>query len=202
MSGIITRKRKTNETDISISIGFIDADVTKSLGDLRINTPIPFFSHMLNAMLFHGGWSGTVDASGDVEVDAHHLVEDVGIVIGDIFAEYALKNQPYKRFGHALIPMDDALAECTVDFSNRAFLVYRANFPQSFIGENFDVSLGREFFTSLAHNARINLHLETRYGLNSHHILEALFKACGRAIRESLQSTDSNIVPSTKGNLY
>lgn len=155
---------------------------------------------MLHAMLFHGGWTGTIDAEGDVEVDDHHLVEDIGIVLGTLCSEYALHHQPYHRFGHSVIPMDDALAECTIDFSNRAFLSYKANFPQARVG-NFDVSLGREFFTSFTHNARINLHLEARYGLNSHHILEALFKSSGKALRQALQSINAPHIQSTKGSL-
>lgn len=195
----IEKTRTTKETTITMKLAFGDID-TVSNGEVHINTPVPFFSHMLHAMLFHSGTTGIIDADGDVEVDAHHLVEDVGIVLGEICAEYALYNQPYHRFGHSVIPMDDALAECTIDFSNRAFLSYKANFPQSKVGD-FDVSLGREFFTAFAHNARINIHLEARYGLNSHHILEALFKSCGKALQQALQSINTPHIQSTKGIL-
>ncbi len=196
----ISRNRTTKETDISICLR-CGVDALKAEDkNIEVTTPVPFFSHMLTAMLFHGSFSGSVQAQGDVDVDAHHLVEDVGIVIGDILAEYAFAKQPIRRFGHALTPMDDALGECAVDMCNRAFLHYDAQFPQAYAG-TFDMALGREFFTALAHNARMNLHLIARYGLNSHHMLEALFKSCGRALRIALESTQGNDVQSTKGVL-
>ena len=194
----IEKTRSTKETAISISLAFCDATSPPVAQDLIIQTPAPFFSHMLHAMLFHGGWTGSITATGDTEVDDHHLVEDVGIVLGDIFATHAFKAQPITRFGHSVIPMDDALAECTVDFSNRSFLHYTATLPQHRVGA-FDVALGQEFFTSFTHNAHINLHIEARHGINSHHILEAMFKACGKATRQALSSTV--VTQSTKGVL-
>lgn len=199
-SAPISRTRKTKETDISMHLTCNIGTLQGKDKNLDIVTPVPFFSHMLSSMLFHGSFSGTVHAQGDVDVDAHHLVEDVGIILGDILAEYAFSTQPICRFGHAVTPMDDALAECAVDMCNRAFLHYDARFPQAYAGA-FDVALAREFFTALAHNAHMNLHLVVRYGLNSHHMLEALFKSCGRALRMALQSAHGDIVQSTKGVL-
>lgn len=198
----IEKKRTTKETDIAISLAFCDETNPSTTEELSISTQAPFFTHMLTSMLFHGGWTGTITAHGDVEVDDHHLVEDVGICLGDICANYAFHKQPIQRFGHAVIPMDDALASCTVDFSNRAYLNFNATLPQSRVG-NFDISLVREFFTAFTHNARINLHVEVRYGLNSHHMLEAMFKACGKAVRQALQATNNsgNDIQSTKGVL-
>lgn len=193
MSTLITRERQTKETTITASLEF-------KPGNLELNTPLPFLNHMLHALLFHGNWSGSIQAEGDIEVDYHHLVEDVGIALGGIFSEYFFNHQPLKRFGHAVIPMDDALGECSVDFSNRSYLNYRAEFPQQNVG-SFDMCLCREFFTALAHNARVNLHIEARYGINSHHIAEALFKATGKAISLAFQPSDAANVLSTKGML-
>lgn len=203
----IKKNRATKETDISINLGFCDGfdtsftdEVISNVGDLSVNTPVPFFTHMLVAMLFHGGWTGTISATGDSDIDDHHLVEDVGIVFGELCAEYAFISQPIARFGHSVIPMDDALAECTIDFSNRSYLSYHTTLPQARVG-TFDVSLVREFFTSFTHNARINLHIESRYGINSHHIVEAMFKSCGKALRQALQTIQNSTIQSTKGSL-
>lgn len=193
----IVIRRTTKETDISLSL------ICQSgrRGSLDIATPAPFFSHMLTAMLFHGNFSGSLRASGDADVDPHHVVEDAGIVLGEAVARYAFEHQPIKRFGHAVTPMDDALGECAVDFSNRSYVHYDAVFPQARAGD-FDCALAREFFTAFAHNARINLHLSARYGLNSHHMLEAMFKSLGRALDAALQSAPgATAALSTKGNL-
>lgn len=198
-SAPIVIRRTTKETDIALSL------VCQSgrRGSLDIATPAPFFSHMLTAMLFHGNFSGSLRASGDAAVDPHHVVEDTGIVLGEAVARYAFEHQPIKRFGHAVTPMDDALGECAVDFSNRAYVHYDAVFPQARAGD-FDCALAREFFTAFAHNARINLHVSARYGLNSHHMLEAMFKSLGRALDAALQSAAGaqGVTPlSTKGSL-
>lgn len=190
---IITRERTTKETEIHASLSF-------KTGDLDINTNVPFLNHMLHAFLFHGSWSGSIQGTGDVDVDAHHLVEDMGIVLGSIIAEHAFKKQPLQRFGHAVIPMDDALASSTVDFSNRPYLHYDVSFPQTHVG-SFDTALCREFFSSLANNARINLHILCLHGLNSRHMAEAMFKASAKAIFQGLQTNPHYKVPSTKGSL-
>ncbi len=191
-SASISRTRKTKETDISIHLRCNVDDSKGENKNLAVKTPIAVFSHMLSAMLFHGSFSGTLHAQSETEIDAQHMVEQVGIVLGDILAEYAFATQPIRRFGHAITPIDDALAECAVDMCNRSFLHYDVHFPQAYVG-TFDVALGREFFMALAHNAHMNLHLIARYGLNSYHILEALFKSCGRALHIALQSVHGDM---------
>ncbi|MFP4301100.1 MAG: imidazoleglycerol-phosphate dehydratase HisB [Spirochaetaceae bacterium] len=192
---LITVERKTKETQIELSL----REAPEATPELSIDTPVPFLNHMLQAMLFHGGFGGSLTGHGDVEVDPHHLVEDVGLVIGDALIELQERRGAVARFGHAVVPMDDALAEVTVDACKRPYLVYNASFPQSHVG-TFDVSLAREFFQGLVSRARINLHMEARYGENSHHMVEALFKACGRALATAYASASGG-VPSTKGSL-
>ena len=193
--GPITIERKTKETEIAVTIeerGSLDPAV-------NVDTPVPFFNHMVQALLFHGGFSATIRGTGDVEVDPHHLVEDTGLVLGDALTELQEQRGSIMRFGHAVIPMDDALAEVAVDACNRPYLVYRATFPQAYAG-TFDLSLAREFFQGLASRGRLNLHMEARYGVNGHHLVEALFKACGRALGASY-TPRAGSVPSTKGSL-
>ena len=197
MNQQIEKERKTKETHIKVSLSFNDSSSTDSL---TINTPLPFLNHMLHAMLFHGAWSGTITASGDIEVDYHHLVEDMGIVLGSVFVQQAFNNQPIQRFGHAIIPMDDALSEVVVDFCNRSYIYFNVHFPQQYI-LLFDTDLCREFFTALTHNAHCNLHIRNHYGLNSHHIAESLFKASGKAIYTALLTNTLHTIPSTKGSL-
>lgn len=192
---LITIERKTKETEIVVSL----RENPEATPDLSIDSPVPFFNHMLEAMLFHGGFGAMIRATGDVEVDPHHLVEDVGLVLGDALLELQERRKSVLRFGHAVVPMDDALAEVTVDACNRAYLVYQATFPQAYAG-SFDVSLAKEFFQGLASRGRINLHMEARYGENSHHMVEALFKACGRALAMAYTPRNGG-VPSTKGSL-
>ncbi len=193
MSKIYTRTRNTKETTITMNLNF-------EHGDLTLDNPVPFFSHVLYSMLFHGGWSGSLALSGDIEVDDHHLVEDTGIVLGEILALCASERQPIQRFGTALVPMDDALARVAIDFSGRPYLAYEASYPQARVG-TFDVSLIREFFYALAMNAHINLHIALLSGINAHHMIEASAKACGLAIKSALQSHGSGWVQSTKGLL-
>lgn len=195
MSSTIHKERKTAETQISV-----DLTVPRS-EQMEIDTGLPFFNHMLHAMTFHGGFGAKIQARGDVDVDPHHLVEDVGLVLGEALNE-ALNSlsSPIRRFGHSVIPMDDSLAEVTVDLGGRPYLEYKCDYPQQWAGE-FDLSLIREFIYAFSHRGEINIHAECRYGLNGHHMAEALFKALGRALGEALE-TDSryNGVPSTKGD--
>lgn len=194
-SSLITIERKTKETEIVINL----QERPEGSPELLIDTPVPFFNHMLEAMLFHGGFGATIRGTGDVDVDPHHLVEDVGLVLGDVLLELQERRGAILRFGHAVVPMDDALAEVTVDACKRPYLVYRASLPQARVG-SFDVSLAKEFFQGLASRGRINLHMEARYGENSHHMVEALFKACGRALAVAYTPREGG-VPSTKGSL-
>lgn len=190
----ITSKRQTTETDIRISIDLEQAGV------VSIDTGLPFFDHMLNAMAFHGGFMLTVEARGDIEVDPHHLVEDTGLVLGDCLATAVETYRPIHRYGYAVIPMDDALSEVTIDACGRPYLDFRADFPQSRSGE-FDMWLVREFLLGLTNRSKINLHARCRYGINSHHMAEALFKALGISLKKAFSPAGGK-VRSTKGVLH
>lgn len=172
-----TVSRKTRETDISLAL-----DLDAAGGTVR--TGVPFLDHMLASMAFHGRFRLEVTASGDLAVDAHHLVEDVGLVLGQALSEIFARAGTVARFGHAVIPMDEALAEVTIDVCGRPTLVLQAPFPQQWAGD-FDLSLIREFLGGLAAQARIALHAETRRGANGHHMAEALFKALGKALQQA-----------------
>ena len=187
----IETSRKTKETDVTVGLDL------SGPGDIRVDTGLPFFDHLLTSMAFHGGFGLSVAARGDVEVDAHHLVEDTGIVIGNALADILQRSQPVARFGHAVIPMDEALAEVAVDACGRPALGYRPRFPQARAG-NFDLWLLREFFLALADQARISIHVDTRGAENSHHAAEAVFKALGKALA---QAYGPGRAMSTKGGL-
>jgi len=161
-----------------------------------IATNVPFFDHMLTAMAFHGRMGLVVDAKGDLEVDPHHLVEDTGLVLGDVLRQIA-DLETTERFGNAVVPMDDACGEATIDLGGRPYLVYLADYPQAYAG-SFDLSLLREFFYALAIRAKANIHLDARYGRNGHHMAEALFKALGRALRAAIARREGEGM-STKG---
>jgi imidazoleglycerol-phosphate dehydratase len=154
---------------------------------------------MLTHLAKHGFFDITVKAEGDLHIDAHHTVEDVGICLGQAFLKAIGTPEGIRRFGHAVIPMDEALAESAVDFSGRPYLVYRADVPKVVLGE-FDTELAEEFFRAFAMNARLTLHVVLRYGSNAHHGVEVMFKAFARALGEAL-SRDPRVkgVPSTKG---
>ncbi|MGA2975965.1 MAG: imidazoleglycerol-phosphate dehydratase HisB [Spirochaetia bacterium] len=184
--------RATRETDITLTL---DPDAPVEGG---IRTGLPFLDHMLTSMAFHGRLGLAVEGKGDVAVDPHHLVEDTGLVLGQAFAGVLEKGGQVARFGHAVIPMDEALAEVAVDVCGRPTLCLRAAFPQSHAGA-FDLSLLREFFSGLAGQARISLHVECRRGENSHHMAEAAFKALGRALREAYALSGQEM--STKGRI-
>ena len=176
-------QRNTTETQIQLGLAL------EGSGQRRISTPVPFFNHMLEAVARHGLYDLDVKATGDVEVDAHHTVEDVGICLGQAFRD-------------ALIPMDETLVQAAVDFGGRAALVYRADTLKGRWIGTFDAELAREFFGGFAATALCNLHLEVRYGENAHHIVEALFKAFARATRAAVQLDPRVVgVPSTKGTL-
>jgi len=185
-------ERTTKETSIILDLNLDEAWQP----DIKLG--LPFFEHILGSMAFHGGFGLNIKGSGDLDVDPHHLVEDVGLVFGQALLS-AFSDIPVARFGHAVIPMDDALSEVTLDFCRRPFLVYRANFTQDRSG-NFDMTLLREFFQALANKAEANLHLECRYGQNAHHMSESLFKALGKAVFQASRIAQ-NGVQSTKGTL-
>lgn len=191
-----TIKRKTSETNIELTLAL------DGTGQRRIATPVPFFNHMLEAVARHGLYDLDVAATGDVEVDPHHLVEDVGICLGQAFREALGDRSGIARFGEATIPMDETLVSAAVDFSGRAAFVYRADQLKGRVVGTFDVELGREFFGGFVAAALCNLHLEVRYGENAHHMIEALFKAFARATSAAVRIDPRVVgVPSTKGTL-
>lgn len=190
-----TVSRKTAETNISIEVN-LDGE-----GRAEIRTGVGFLDHMLTHVAKHGMCDISVVAEGDLYIDAHHTVEDIGICLGKALLDAVGKPVGLNRFGHAVVPMDEALAEAAVDFSGRPYLVFDAAFLHGKVGD-FDTELVEEFFRALAVNSRISLHLMLRAGNNVHHCIEALFKAFARALRQALQM-DPRVagVPSTKGML-
>ena len=191
-SRLVQLSRATHETQISLTL---DPDAAVEGG---IDTGIAFFDHMLTAMSFHGRLGLSVAAKGDIAVDPHHLVEDVGLVLGQAFAEVLVKTGATARFGHAVIPMDEALAEVVIDVCGRPTLSLHAVFTHLWAG-TFDLSLLREFFVALASSARISLHIEVRRGENGHHMAEAAFKALGRALAAAYARDDRAM--SSKGRI-
>lgn len=187
--------RSTKETTIQVSVN-LDGD-----GKSDIVTGIGFFDHMLVHLAKHGQFDITVKAKGDLEIDPHHTVEDVGICLGQAFLQAIGDPTGLTRFGHAVIPMDEALAEVAVDFSGRPYLVYRAEIPKVKLGE-FDAELAEEFFRAFAMNSRMTLHVILRYATNVHHSVEVMFKAYARALSIAMRiDPNQKGVPSTKGVL-
>lgn len=188
--------RTTKETDISLSLAIDGTGVT------NIDTGVPFFDHMLNAFGRHGLFDLDVQAKGDIEVDAHHTVEDVGIVLGKAFAQAMGEKRGITRFGSQLLPMDEALVLAAVDISGRGQLHWDVGVPLCLLG-SFDSSLAKEFFIAFATNANVTLHVRMLSGENVHHVIEACFKAVGRAMRYALELDPRCLdeLPSTKGAL-
>ena len=186
-------QRKTKETDISLELEIYGS------GKSEISTGIGFFDHMLEAFCKHALFDMKLVCKGDLHVDFHHSVEDVGIVIGQALREQIYPLSGVERFGEATVVMDEAAVNCALDLSNRPFLVYES-INEGKVGE-FDVELANEFFQALAYNAAITLHIAKIRGRNSHHILEASFKACAVALRRALAKNARVGVPSTKGVL-
>jgi imidazoleglycerol-phosphate dehydratase len=187
--------RKTNETDIKLQLA-IDGE-----GQSNIETSVPFLNHMLDLFTKHGQFNLTVDATGDIDIDDHHTSEDIGICLGQALREALGDKKGIKRYGNSFVPMDEALAQVVVDLSNRPHFEMRAEFPSQKVG-TFDTELVHEFLWKLALEARMNLHVIVPYGHNTHHIIEAIFKALGRALDEAT-TVDPRVkgVPSTKGML-
>ena len=196
MARSATINRKTSETDISLSLKL------DGTGVADIATGIGFLDHMLTAFARHGLFDLTVRAAGDLHIDFHHTTEDVGIVLGTAFAQALGDKRGIRRFGHAVIPMDETLAEAAVDISGRPFLAWNVAFYRPKIGE-MDTELFEEFFRALAFNALITLHITRRAGRNAHHVAEACFKATARALRTAseLDPRTADAIPSTKGSL-
>lgn len=189
-------KRATKETDIALTLN-IDGT-----GKTEVDTGVAFFDHMLDAFGRHGLFDLYVRAKGDIEVDAHHTVEDVGIVLGKAFAQAMGEKRGITRFGSQLLPMDEALVLAAIDVSGRGQLHWDVEVPLCLLG-TFDTSLAKEFFIAFATNAQITLHVRMMAGENAHHIIEACFKAVGRALRSALELDPRSLdeLPSTKGAL-
>ncbi len=188
-------RRRTTETDVSVELELDGA------GSYRITTGLPFFDHMLAQLAKHGLFNLAVRAKGDLEVDAHHTMEDVGLALGEAFAQALGNRARIRRYGQAVVPMDDALGWVAVDLSGRPYLAYRADGLTGKIGE-FDSVLLKEFFRAFATALKANLHIGIPYGENTHHMAEAVFKAAGRAL-DAAASLDLRVkgIPSTKGKL-
>lgn len=189
------RSRNTSETEITIALN-LDEETPAS-----IDTGVGFFDHMLILFAKHSRISLNVKATGDTYVDAHHTVEDVGILLGELFSEALAEKQGINRYGTAFVPMDEALGFASIDLSGRSYLVFDAAFENPKLGD-FDTELTEEFFQAVANNAKLNLHVHVLYGTNTHHKIEALFKAFGRAFREAITiNPDIQGINSTKGVL-
>ena len=189
-------KRKTKETEIELTL---DLDGS---GKYKVHTPVPFLSHMLEGLSKHSGFDIIVKADGDTHVDDHHTVEDIGICLGEALGEALGDKSGIARFGHAFVPLDEALVRCVVDLSGRSHLTFHLPLPPKKRIGTFDTELVEDFFRALADNALLTMHLEMIHGRNSHHIVEAAFKSVARALR-SAAAFDSKAsgIPSTKGNL-
>ena len=188
--------RNTNETQISVTVN-LDGS-----GTGQFSTGLPFLEHMLDQIARHGLIDIEVSATGDLEIDAHHTVEDIGITFGQAVAQAAADKRGIRRYGHAYVPLDEALSRVVLDLSGRPGLEYEVDFPRARIGD-FDVDLFREFFQGFVNHANLTLHIDALRGRNAHHIIETIFKAFGRALRMALEADEraAGQMPSTKGSL-
>ena len=196
MSRTASVQRKTSETQIEL---FLDLDGS---GEVEVASGIGFLDHMLELLARHANIDLTIKASGDLHIDGHHTTEDIAIVLGQAIKEALGNKAGIQRYGNFFLPMDEALTRVVIDLSNRPFLVWKTAFPAPKVGD-MDTELFREFFQAFASAAGATLHIETLYGVNSHHIAESCFKGLGRALRQSV-SIDPDLggrVPSTKGSL-
>jgi len=191
-----TIERNTLETQIKISVNL------DGTGKASFVTGVPFLDHMLDQIARHGLIDMDIVAHGDLEIDAHHTVEDVGISLGQAVAKAIGDKKGIVRYGHSYVPLDEALSRVVVDFSGRPGLVYNVTFPRGMIG-SFDVDLFREFFQGFVNHANITLHIDNLKGVNAHHIAETVFKAFGRALCMAMTADErmAGIMPSTKGTL-
>ncbi|WP_005037073.1 imidazoleglycerol-phosphate dehydratase HisB [Holophaga foetida] len=188
-----TLQRKTGETEIRLTLN-LDG------GETRIQTGLGFFDHMLMQIAKHGGLGLQIEAKGDLPVDSHHLVEDVGLCLGEALKEALGDRRGIERYGHAYVPLDEALARVVIDLSGRPCCVFEAPMPHLVMGDGFQTEMVREFFVALANRGALTLHADVLRGVNLHHKIEALFKALARALRQAVAITGGD-VPSTKGTL-
>jgi imidazoleglycerol-phosphate dehydratase len=188
--------RNTNETQIRVAIN-LDGS-----GQQTLNTGVPFLDHMLDQIARHGLIDLDIEAKGDLHIDAHHTVEDVGITLGQAFAKAIGDKKGIRRYGHAYVPLDEALSRVVIDFSGRPGLEFHVPFKRSMIG-SFDVDLTHEFFQGFVNHALVSLHIDNLRGDNAHHQCETVFKAFGRALRMAaeLDARAAGMIPSTKGSL-
>lgn len=188
-------ERNTKETQISVAVN-LDGS-----GELEVDTGLPFLDHMLDQIARHGLIDISVKAVGDLEIDAHHTVEDIGITLGQAF-DKALDKTGIRRYGHAYVPLDEALSRVVIDFSGRPGLDYHVQFVKGTVGA-FDVDLFHEFFQGFVNHAFVTLHIDNIRGKNAHHQIETIFKAFGRAVRMAIEadSRQEGVIPSTKGSL-
>jgi imidazoleglycerol-phosphate dehydratase len=188
--------RNTKETQITVNVNL------DGTGAARFDTGIPFLEHMLDQIARHGLIDLDIVAKGDLHIDAHHTVEDIGITLGQAFAKAAGDKQGIRRYGHAYVPLDEALSRVVIDLSGRPGLEYRVVYPRARVGE-FDVDLVHEFFQGFVNHALVTVHVDAISGQNAHHIVETVFKAFGRALRMALEpdARMAGVVPSTKGSL-
>jgi imidazoleglycerol-phosphate dehydratase len=196
MSRNAIKERQTAETQIRLSL-----DLDGGSGGSSAETGVGFLDHMLDLLARHGRLGLGVEASGDLETGAHHTVEDVGIVLGQALDEALGDRAGIRRYGSAVVPMDESLAECAIDISGRPLCVFDADLPTTSIA-GFDTELAEEFFRAVANSAKLTLHVSVRYGSNAHHMIEACFKAFARALRVAVSvDPEESGVPSTKGTL-
>lgn len=188
--------RDTSETQIRVAINL------DGTGQQKLNTGVPFLDHMLDQIARHGLIDVDIEAKGDLHIDAHHTVEDVGITLGQAFARAIGDKKGIRRYGHAYVPLDEALSRVVIDFSGRPGLEFHVPFKRSMIG-SFDVDLTHEFFQGFVNHANMTLHIDNLRGENAHHQCETVFKAFGRALRMAaeLDPRAAGIIPSTKGSL-
>ncbi|NLP30628.1 MAG: imidazoleglycerol-phosphate dehydratase HisB [Clostridiales bacterium] len=187
-------KRKTKETEIELKLS-LDGKFSNS-----ISTGIGFFNHMLNSFAVHSGFGLELKCKGDLEVDSHHTVEDVGIVLGTALNKLTENKVGLARFGNFTVPMDESLATCSVDISGRPYLAFNAEFSNERVGD-LDTQMVKEFFYAFAMNARLTLHINLLYGSNDHHKIEAIFKAFAHALKNAVIIKDEKNILSTKGSL-
>ncbi|MBL0209460.1 MAG: imidazoleglycerol-phosphate dehydratase HisB [Holophagaceae bacterium] len=185
--------RATNETNITLSLCLEG-------GDARISTGLGYFDHMLMQLARHGGFGLEIEATGDLQVDSHHLVEDVGLCLGDALREALGDRRGIARWGEAHVPMDETLARVVVDLSGRPYCVFQAELPKIMLGNGFQVEMVREFFQAFSARGAFNLHAAVLYGENTHHKIEGLFKALARALKQAVR-VQGDELPSTKGTL-
>ena len=186
-------ERSTQETTVALTLG-LDG------GEAAVSTGLAFFDHMLLQLAKHGGFELRIEARGDLQVDSHHLVEDVGLCLGDAFRQCLGDRAGIARFGEAHVPLDEALARVVVDFSGRPWCAFQASLPSTVMGDGFQTEMVREFFIALSARGQLTLHASVLHGENTHHKIEALFKALARALRMATR-IEGSAIPSTKGTL-